>query len=107
MTANKTPDLTKEQRDLWKMEKHVAGLAAATAALSGAAQAADAKAPGLGAEAALDGLRPLLLELAEKTAAVHAQLEAAAVDYHSVLMASGGDEKRRLNEVVQSLLGAS
>ena len=99
-------DIRKEQLDLLRFEKALAGLAAVLAAAAGSARAADEK---LGANLAGDAFvdaQNALMTLAELTSSAHAALDAKAFEVGArVLQASGGIPKTEPGGRVASILG--
>lgn len=102
-----TKDVRKEQVQLLKFEKKLAGLAAFVAAGSATATAASA-AGKVNAEATMKAYSDIsnaLLHLADVTTKAHAVLEASVVETGVRALQANGAPKNPPSEVVRSLLG--
>lgn len=99
-------DVRKEQLELLKFEKKLAGLAAFFAAGSASAASAAEKLNGEATLKAYDDIRDALVRLADVTAEAHQTLQQSATEIGvRALEISGGVPKPPPSEVVRSLLG--
>ena len=102
-----TKDVRKEQIELLKFEKKLAGLAAMLAAGSATAASAADKINGEATMKAYDDIRNALVHLADVTTEAHAALEASVTELgvRALQLGGGGTPKDPPSEVVRFLLG--
>ncbi|MFN3958564.1 MAG: hypothetical protein ACK4NP_01480 [Parvularculaceae bacterium] len=100
-----TKDVRKEQVQLLKFEKKLAGLAAFVAAGSATAASAADKVNAEATLKAYDDIRNALIHLADVTTQAHAALEASVFEAGVRALQVNGAPKNPPSEVVRSLLG--
>ena len=102
-----TKDVRKEQIELLKFEKKLAGLAAFLAAGSATAASAADKLNADATMKAYDDIRQALVHLADVTTEAHAALEAsvAEIGVRALQLGGGGVPKESTAEGVRSILG--
>lgn len=100
-----TKDVRKEQVQLLKFEKKLAGLAAFVAAGSATAASAAGKVNAEATMKAYSDISNALLHLADVTTKAHAVLEASVVETGVRALQANGAPKNPPSEVVRSLLG--
>lgn len=100
-----TKDVRKEQVQLLKFEKKLAGLAAFIAAGSATAASAADKVNAEATMKAYSDISNALLLLADVTTKAHAALEASVVEAGVRALQANGAPKNPPSEVVRSLLG--
>lgn len=100
-----TKDVRKEQVQLLKFEKKLAGLAAFVAAGSATAASAADKVNAEATMKAYADISNALVHLADVTTKAHAALEASAVQAGVRALQLNGAPKNPPSEVVRSLLG--